>query len=181
MKNTMNSILSAAILCTVIFFNHGVAGDAKKSKAEAALIAQLAELSKDLKRLQEQQSQLLEKRSAIYKQLLAVRKKEQAAWAAKWEAEEAAKKKEREAKASEWRAAQEAKKKEQAARTAKYRAEQDKKRADIRKQAAESRAAFMKRFDRNRDGEATRDEIRATLAEEAKRRAAEREKAKRRK
>jgi hypothetical protein len=47
--------------------------------------------------------------------------------------------------------------------------------------AAKSRAEFLKRFDRNRDGQVTRDETRATLAEQAKRRAAEREKAKQKK
>ena len=47
--------------------------------------------------------------------------------------------------------------------------------------AAKSRAEFLKRFDRNRDGQVTKDETRATLAEEAKRRAAEREKAKQKK
>ena len=133
------------------------------SKAEATLASQLAATEKAMAQLREQQNELSEKRSAIYKQLIEVRKREQAARAKKWEAEEAAKKKEREAAAAKWRADQAAKKKE----------------ADAR--AAKSRADFLKRFDRNRDGQVTKDETRATLAEEAKRRAVEREKAKQKK
>ena len=102
--------------------------------------------------LREQQNELSEKGSAIYKQLIEVRKREQAA-----------KKKEADARAAKSKADQEAKKKQAAAA------------------AAKSRAEFLKRFDRNRDGQVTKDETRATLAEEAKRRAAEREKAKQKK
>ena len=133
------------------------------SKAEATLASQLAATEKAMAQLREQQNELSEKRSAIYKQLIEVRKREQAARAKKWEAEEAAKKKEREAAAAKYKAEQEAKKKQAA------------------EAAAKSRADFLKRFDRNRDGQVTKDETRATLAEEAKRRAAEREKAKQKK
>ena len=122
------------------------------SKAEATLASQLAAAEKAMAQLREQQNELSEKRSAIYKQLIEVRKREQAA-----------KKKEADARAAKSKADQEAKKKQAAAA------------------AAKSRAEFLKRFDRNRDGQVTKDETRATLAEEAKRRAAEREKAKQKK
>ena len=122
------------------------------SKAEATLASQLAATEKAMAQLREQQNELSEKRSAIYKQLIEVRKREQAA-----------KKKEADARAAKSKADQEAKKKQAAAA------------------AAKSRAEFLKRFDRNRDGQVTKDETRATLAEEAKRRAAEREKAKQKK
>jgi hypothetical protein len=151
------------------------------SKAEATLASQLAATEKAMAQLREQQNELSEKRSAIYKQLIEVRKREQAARAKKWEAEEAAKKKEREAAAAKWRADQAAKKKEADARAAKYKAEQESKKKQAAAAAAKSRADFLKRFDRNRDGQVTKDETRATLAEEAKRRAAEREKAKQKK
>mgnify|MGYP001269661374 CR=1 FL=1 len=122
------------------------------SKAEATLASQLAAAEKAMAQLREQQNELSEKRSAIYKQLIEVRKREQAA-----------KKKEADARAAKSKADQEAKKKQAAAA------------------AAKSRSEFLKRFDRNRDGQVTKDETRATLAEEAKRRAAEREKAKQKK
>jgi len=151
------------------------------SKAEATLASQLAATEKAMAQLREQQNELSEKRSAIYKQLIEVRKREQAARAKKWEAEEVAKKKEREAAAAKWRADQAAKKKEADARAAKYKAEQESKKKQVADAAAKSRADFLKRFDRNRDGQVTKDETRATLAEEAKRRAVEREKAKQKK
>ena len=151
------------------------------SKAEATLASQLGATEKAMAQLREQQNELSEKRSAIYKQLIEVRKREQAARVKKWEAEEVAKKKEREAAAAKWRADQAAKKKEADARAAKYKAEQESKKKQVADAAANSRADFLKRFDRNRDGQVTKDETRATLAEEAKRRAAEREKAKQKK
>ena len=122
------------------------------SKAEATLASQLAATEKAMAQLREQQNELSEKRSAIYKQLIEVRKREQAA-----------------------------KKKEADARAAKSKAEQEAKKKQVAEAAAKSRAEFLKRFDRNRDGQVTKDETRATLAEEAKRRAAEREKAKQKK
>ena len=117
------------------------------SKAEATLASQLAAAEKAMAQLREQQNELSEKRSAIYKQLIEVRKREQAA-----------------------------KKKEADARAAKSKAEQEAKKKQAAEAAAKSRAEFLKRFDQNRDGQVTKDETRATLAEEAKRRAAEREK-----
>lgn len=117
------------------------------SKAEATLASQLAATEKAMAQLREQQNELSEKRSAIYKQLIEVRKREQAA-----------------------------KKKEADARAAKSKAEQEAKKKQAAEAAAKSRAEFLKRFDQNRDGQVTKDETRATLAEEAKRRAAEREK-----
>ena len=50
----------------------------------------------------------------------------------------------------------------------------------VRKQlhTAESRAKFLKRFDANGDGKVTKEEAKAVLAAEAKKRAAEREKKK---
>ena len=122
------------------------------SKAEATLASQLGATEKAMAQLREQQNELSEKRSAIYKQLIEVRKREQAA-----------------------------KKKEADARAAKSKAEQEAKKKQVAEAAAKSRAEFLKRFDRNRDGQVTKDETRATLAEEAKRRAAEREKAKQKK
>ena len=122
------------------------------SKAEATLASQLGATEKAMAQLREQQNELSEKRSAIYKQLIEVRKREQAA-----------------------------KKKEADARAAKSKAEQEAKKKQAAEAAAKSRAEFLKRFDRNRDGQVTKDETRATLAEEAKRRAAEREKAKQKK
>lgn len=44
--------------------------------------------------------------------------------------------------------------------------------------AAESSAKFLKRFDANGDGKVTKEEAKAVLAAEAKKRAAEREKKK---
>ena len=122
------------------------------SKAEATLASQLAAAEKAMAQLREQQNELSEKRSAIYKQLIEVKKRERAA-----------------------------KKKEADARAAKSKAEQEAKKKQVAEAAAKSRAEFLKRFDRNRDGQVTKDETRATLAEEAKRRAAEREKAKQKK
>ena len=131
--------------------------------------------------LRAKQSELTEKRNALYKQLMEVRKREQAARAKQWEAAEAAKKREREAAAAKWRAEQAAKKKAQDKRKKESDAAAEKRRAELREKAAKSREAFLKRFDRNRDGQVTKDETRATLAEEAKRRAAEREKAQQKK
>ena len=122
------------------------------SKAEATLASQLGATEKAMAQLREQQNELSEKRSAIYKQLIEVKKRERAA-----------------------------KKKEADARAAKSKAEQEAKKKQVAEAAAKSRAEFLKRFDRNRDGQVTKDETRATLAEEAKRRAAEREKAKQKK
>ena len=50
----------------------------------------------------------------------------------------------------------------------------------MRKQlhTAESRAKFLKRFDANGDGKVTKEDAKAVLAAEAKKRAAEREKKK---
>ena len=122
------------------------------SKAEATLASQLGATEKAMAQLRDQQNELSEKRSTLYKQLIELRKREHVA-----------------------------KKKEAAARAAKTKDEQEAKKKQAAEAAAKSRAEFLKRFDRNRDGQVTKDETRATLAEEAKRRAAEREKAKQKK
>jgi len=51
--------------------------------------------------------------------------------------------------------------------------------SDVAKKATESRAKFLQRFDANRDGKVTKEETKAVLAAEAKKRAAAREKKKR--
>ena len=51
--------------------------------------------------------------------------------------------------------------------------------SDVAKRATESRAKFLQRFDANRDGKVTKEETKAVLAAEAKKRAAAREKKKR--
>ncbi|MDP6905523.1 MAG: hypothetical protein QF406_13880, partial [Verrucomicrobiota bacterium] len=92
----------------------------------------------------------------------------------KYRVELAAKKQQQQVKA---RAAEAAKKKEEAKKTVAARKPLPKPKADpknrevIRKKAEESRRAHLKRFDKNRDGKVTKEEAKAVLAEESKRRA----------
>ena len=97
----------------------------------------------------------------------------------KYRVELAAKKQQQEAKV---RAVEAAKKKEESKKTVAARKPAPKPKVDpksrevIRKRAEESRRAHLKRFDANRDGKVTKEESKAVLAAEAKRRDAARKK-----
>lgn len=144
----MKTILS--ILLVALAFP-AVAGD-----SEDALRKQLATLEKQIHELRASQKALYEKRSAVLKQLHA--------------AKIAASQKKREAN-----------KKRPAKPSAKPSVKKPgtkKPDSNVAKRAAESRAKFLKRFDANGDGKVTKDEAKAVLAAEAKKRAAAREKKK---
>lgn len=178
---TILSILLAA------FALPAMAGD-----SEDALRKQLASLEKQIHQLRASQKSLYEKRSAVLKQLHAAK------IAASQKKREASKK--RPAKPSSKPSAKPSakpsvkkpstkpsakkpcpKKKPDAKPTTKLSTKKPsvkKPASDVAKRAAESRAKFLKRFDANGDGKVTKEEAKAVLAAEAKKRAAEREKKK---
>ncbi len=169
---TILSILLAA------FALPAMAGD-----SEDALRKQLASIEKQIHQLRASQKSLYKKRSAVLKQLHAAK------IAASQKKREASKK--RPAKPSSKPIAKPSakpsakkpsakpspKKKPSAKPTAK-KPSVKKPAGDVAKRAAESRAKFLKRFDANGDGKVTKEEAKAVLAAEAKKRAAEREKKK---
>ena len=136
--------------------------------SEEALRKQLATIEKQINELRISQKALYGKRSAVLKQLHA--------------AKVAASRKPAPAKGKPNKPSTRKpspKKKPAATKPGVKKPNTKKPSSDVAKKAAESRARFLQRFDTNRDGKVAKEEAKAVLAAEAKKRAAAREKKKR--